>query len=316
MDLQSILRETRQLTDGVLIARLTNGFDLAYEKQLENEFHVFENKNSNCEERRNLGSRTTVKYALLPAQRRGITSGHNAQEIQTNKPGSFSPQARTSIDVYISKRELDIEDFREAAKQLFEEFIAPLGITEFRYRDWKEYGRVSLMVFGWPILLPQYLISGHKHDYSGDGGLAVLTAPFLLPHLARELVAPNEFLRRAYRAKGIDGVLHEETRGDDSAILFHPDGNPKKFSRVEIIFPNGMTLTNYGLFTCPNQEYVMGEYNRAKFFLHSDKELNKRAYDLNEREKSENNRWVEFYERLRESDSDHEGLLNSVGFLP
>jgi len=313
MDLQTIVRETKQLSDNVLVAKLTNGFDVAYEKQLEKELQVYEDEDSNIREKREVGKRTTVKYSLLPIQRRGILSGHNSEEINTNKPRIFSPQAHSSIDAYISERTSDIEDFREISKQLFEEFTVSLGIKEFKYRDWKEYGRVSLTVLGWPVFLSWYLISGHKHDASGDGGLAILASPLLLPLLAKEFFAPNEFLRKASRSKTTEGVLYVENRGDDPAVVFHHDDNPKRFTQLEIIFPNGITLTDHGLFTYPNQEYVLGKYHEAKFFFHPEGDLSQRVYDLNEREQKVGNRRAEFYHQLREAD--HDGFLKSVGFL-
>lgn len=316
MDLQAIVRGTEQLNDSVLVARFTNGFDIAYEKLLENEFLVYEDdEESEVKERQLIGSRITVKYSLLPAQRSGILSGHNSEEINTNKPRSFSPQAHSSIDAYISGRTSEIEDFRETAKQLFGEFTNPLGVEEFKYRDWKEYGRTSLIVFGWPVLAPYYLIAGRKHDHSGDAGIGILAAPLLLPQLLKELVAPSgePFLRKAKRSKPTEGVLYTDNRGEDPAVVFHHDGNPKKFTQLEIIFPNGMTLTDHGLFNYPNQPYVMGKYNEAKLFFHPERDLSKRVYDLNDREQGVNNRRAEFYQQLREAD--HEGFLKSVGFL-
>ena len=80
MDLQSLVRETKPLIDNVLVVRFTNGFDVAYEKQSETEFRVYVDEDSEVKERKPVGSRTTVKYSLLPAQRCGILP-HNCKEI-------------------------------------------------------------------------------------------------------------------------------------------------------------------------------------------------------------------------------------------
>lgn len=344
MDLQTIVRETKQLSDNVLVVSLTNGFKIIYEKQYQNKFEIYEDDDSKVKERRKVGTRTTVTYSLFHPESDCLCEGNNATEIQTNKPTSFSRQAHSSIDDYlkrnacISKRTSDIKDFDfggETAKddpvQLFEEFTSPLEIKEFKYRDWEEFGQQTLAVFGSPVLILWDLISrlwdsisgqnGQKHDHNGAGAYAIFALPIMPLYLLKELVAPNEFLIRGNRSKKTKGVLYGENRGDDPAVVFCHDDNPKKFTRLEIIFPNGMTLTDHGLFNYPNQEYVMSQYNKAKFFFHPDGELSKRVYDLNDRKQEAENRWKkqekifrQFYQQLKE-ETNHETFLKSVGFL-
>ena len=190
-----------------------------------------------------------------------------------------------------------------------------MGISDFKYRDWKEYGRTSLIVFGWPVLAPYYLIAGRKHDHSGDAGIEILTAPLLFPQLVKEFVVPSgePFLIKAKKSRATDGVLYAENRRDDPAVVFNPDDNPKRFSRLEIIFPNGMTLTDHGLFNYNNQKHVMEAYHHAKFFFRPEGDLSQRVYDLNDRRQNVSCKIAEFYQQLREADQGQ--FLRSIGFI-
>ena len=319
-----MLKSTEKLSDDVLVLRFTNGFDVAYEKGVQDEFRVFKENDTLVERRTKVRSKITVKYSSLPIIGKKISGGDNSADIYTHEARSFSSDAHYTIDDYLSKRELNVEDFTTTAKHLFDACTAQLQINKFTYRDWNEYrtgGIIFLLALGWPILVPYYLIDGHKRDHCRDYEQAILYAPLMLPFVLffsiKELIAPKTFLTEAYRVNDKSSVLHKQNRGDDPAVVFSYGDNPKTFSSLEIFFPNGMSLTDRNLDDprrlSNGEEYAMEKYRTAKFFIRPDDNLIKQVHDLNERKGKSINASQEFYRQLTESD--HGSILKRVGFL-
>lgn len=308
MGLQDMLAGTDQLGEDVVVARFNNGFEVAYERQLERGVLVTQTADGRKEE---VQGGTVVRYALL--DHRELPGGHNAKDLETHDYAGFSRDAERMINTYIKtagtamKREFDQRTAR--SHELYERITAPLEVEQYQHRRWGEYAGAWGMVLAWPVLLPMTL----ARPSGGSGDLGILLMPLLIPHLIKELFIPHEFLERSSRVKNKKQLVREND-GTRVAVEFRYGGeSPRDFAALDLIFPEGLTLTHYGLFKSQNQEHIQGKYRDAKFFMDVDDTTREGVRSLHHEQEDMWDRWREFQKFL--GASDQKTLLQRAGFL-
>ncbi len=303
INLQDKMKDVVTYGKSFRIVKFDNGFSVAYERQNVQKREVMELANGDRDVQMITSPETFIAYGLLPP-RGSLPGGHNADILGSNKPASFSNEAEDIAEDYVSKKDRWIERVERGTQELYKEAIAPLNIKEFKHRDWKELGQGSLFAFGWPILLPYYMIQGHKSDHSGDGGLAVLFAPLLIPYIIKGLVIPSE---TSLKVENTKLLTRDSEEGKNVALDLNYSGNPRKFDCIELILENGLEISSSGYIFDGRKE----DYKKAQWFMKVDERIKEAFCEAHESTQGEWNRWRNFREELKENNQ--EGLMELIG---
>ena len=167
---------------------------------------------------------------------------------------------------------------------------------------------LKLGFLGWPLLLYS-TITRKTTSASGDAEIAWLFfAPVGFVYAARELLKPSLEVKIITNT----AALSKERKEDYPAVLLNYSNDPKKFSDLELVFPNDISLRNGGACRQNNQK-CLEKYKEATYFLPVEKTLKEKLYaSINLEEKRIEER-IQFGRRLQETDQ--VAFLQKIGFL-
>ncbi|HLC97574.1 MAG TPA: hypothetical protein VJC21_02235 [Candidatus Nanoarchaeia archaeon] len=303
MNLQEMLKNVKYADKNVLIAEFSNGFAVAYERGTEQWARMGES--GQAEQRSVTPGETFMKYALLPPSKGILCPGHNANYLDTQKWCSFSAAGKETIDVYLKRQQTPLTQENEKQRELYQQMIAPLEITEYTYTQWKEVGQGLLMgIAGWPMLI--YCSVTGKKSASGDPELAMLFAPIGFVYAGQELVKPSG---KAKKIKNKE-LLRKENTGENPAMWI--GGNsPDRFRSLDLLFPSGVMLRSFGADKSQN-EFEDESYKNAEHFLPVEPRLRDKVYASFAKTEQIWNQWRAFGEMLQPENQT--ALLRSLGF--
>ena len=321
MTLQDLVKETKIYENGLLIVEFNNGQAAAYEKEERRKYLIEMDLDGMVLEKRQLGFEDCiVKYTLLPngilkyttlPNEKKLKFMNNAEylgRVRKKKQfnGRFSESSVKNIEDYLSAY-LPARDV-PVAQALYGEAVKPLGLKEIRYRDWEEInGGLMVSLTGWPRVIIS-MITGKRITPSGDGDLAYLVGPFILPPLMiKEMIVPSE---KGFKITNKKNLKAEPDGINPALVLDYDLGKPNKFQSLSLFFPDGTNINEYGI---NRFRHMAHEYEQKKLFLEVNGELREMISDYINHKETNFEEWGKFGKFLKESDQ--LGMLRKIGFL-
>ncbi|MBM3200259.1 hypothetical protein FJZ53_04940 [Candidatus Woesearchaeota archaeon] len=284
------IKKIINLGENIRVAELENGFSVAYENKGIGE--------KVCGECGHKHKHHEAVYAILKVGR-----SYNCYETGTGRNASFSKEAEEKVESYLSSfgPENTTDSLESKIPGLYEEATKPLGIKEYRHRDWDEIGMWSKAILYWPVSI-YYAFTGNSGLYN-EGLLGAVLAPFFAPYILYRLAWPSKKAKKITNKKAI---IRNRAEGN-AALTSYCEMNPKKFNSLDIVFDNNVKLSEHHLTRITR--YGKEKYWTAKWFIKMDPELKKRIYETFEAIDLEDEKYYNSY--LETERADHSALMKA-----
>lgn len=315
MELQEIVEKTERLGDRVSVAGLSNGYAIGFEIFKERE-HYITGKSFRNERRED-----DIKYAIFGnfSDSQNIYDGHNANFLSDNISTGFTFEAQELLEQFSQRLRSPMKELGQRRETIYNEMLKPLGIVPVHKRKWS----YSLPIIGrsltYPLSVPLMYLNYRRQGVRDIDGVPILipllTIPSQLKSAIKELISPsqkghsitNKSLLKSISDKVSPGICflggEEPNKSDNPDCFGDGSGDGRPF--LDLVFPDGLTL-------CRNHASYpkdKNHYDEMKYYLPVAKDLIKEIYLLEDKEKSEWQRWRDFRKSVKREDV--EKLLKS-----